>query len=133
MTLQQTIIVLIIDDDEDDRFFMELAFRTDSPYTQLRLASGGKQALNLLKTVQPLPDVILLDLNMPGMNGFDVLVQLKESTAYRSIPVVILTTSNDSTDRGRAHQLGATEFITKPTTYTELSAVAERIRMMLAQ
>lgn len=131
MTRQQPIIVLIVDDDEDDRFFMELAFKADSPGTRLYLAGGGKQALNLLQTVQPLPDVILLDLNMPIMNGFEVLVHLKASTAYRSIPVIILTTSNDSTDQKQAYQLGAREFVTKPGTYAELSAVAARIRLML--
>ncbi len=133
MTLQQTITVLIIDDDEDDRFFMELAFKTASVSTQVRLAAGGQQALNLLKVVQPLPDVILLDLNMPGMNGFEVLAHLKQSITYQSIPVVILTTSNAETDQEQARQLGATEFITKPTTYDGLNAIAERVRLTLVE
>ena len=133
MPFQPTITVLLIDDDEDDRFFMELAFKTNSPSTQVHLAAGGQQALDLLKVAHPLPDVILLDLNMPGISGFEILAQLKQSTIYRSIPVVILTTSDAETDQERARQLGATEFITKPTTYDGLSAIAERIRLTLVE
>ena len=131
MTLQQGITVLIIDDDEDDRFFMEHAFKADSSSTQVHLAAGGQQALDWLGAAQSLPDVILLDLNMPILTGFEVLSQLKQSTHYESIPVVILTTSDATTDQERARQLGATGFITKPTTYTGLSAIANRIRLTL--
>lgn len=133
MTPQQTITVLIIDDDEDDRFFMQQAFKTDSPHIQVYLAAGGQQALDLLGSAQPLPDVILLDLNMPTMNGFEVLRQLKQSAFYHPIPVVILTTSDAGADQEQARQLGATEFITKPTTYTGLSAIANRIRLTLIE
>lgn len=133
MTFHQVISVLIIDDDEDDRFFMERAFKADSPYTQLYLAAGGQQALELLESTQLLPDVVLLDLNMPGLSGFEVLKWLKQSTHYQSIPVVILTTSDTSADQEKSRQLGATEFITKPTTYHGLSAIAQRIRLTVVK
>ena len=133
MTIQPAIIVLIIDDDEDDQFFMEQAFKADSPRTQVHLATGGQQALDLLHSIQLLPDVILLDLNMPGMNGFEVLKHLKQLALYHSIPVVILTTSDADSDQEQARQLGATEFITKPTTYTGLSTIANRLRLALVE
>ncbi|SFF37218.1 response regulator [Spirosoma endophyticum] len=133
MTLQQTITVLIIDDDEDDRFFMEQAFKTDSASTQVHSAAGGQQAFELLGSAPLLPDVILLDLNMPGMTGFEVLAHLKQSPPYQSIPVVILTTSDAATDQDQARQLGAAEFITKPTTSVGLSAIAQRIRFGLLE
>lgn len=133
MTLQQSITVLIIDDDEDDRFFMEQAFKTDSPHTQVHSAPGGQQALDLLHSLQPLPDVVLLDLNMPGMTGFEVLKHLKQSAFFHPIPVVMLTTSDADSDQQQARQLGATEFITKPTTYAGLSAIANRLRLALAE
>ena len=133
MTLQPGITALIIDDDEDDRFFMEQAFKTDSAHTQVYLAADGQQALDWLQSAQPLPDVILLDLNMPGMNGFEVLKHLKQSAFYHPIPVVILTTSDVDSDREQARQLGATEFITKPTTYTGLRAIANRLRLTLVE
>jgi CheY-like chemotaxis protein len=133
MTLVQPITVLIIDDDEDDRFFMEQAFKTDSPTTQLYSTPDGQQALDLLSSVYPLPDVVILDLNMPGLNGFEVLERLKQSTRYQQIPVVILTTSDASDDQEQCRQLGATEFITKPTTFSGLSDIAERIRLSIAK
>lgn len=133
MTLHPGITVLIIDDDEDDRFFMEQAFKADSPTTQLYLASGGQQALDLLDSARPLPDIILLDLNMPGLNGFEVLKRLKQSRHYRHIPVVILTPSEAPTDQQQCCQLGATEFITKPITYKGFSGVAKRIRLTLVE
>ena len=111
MTHQPAITVLIIDDDEDDRFFMQQAFLTDSPYTQVHLAVGGQPALDLLDSTRSLPDVVLLDLNMPGMDGFEVLSHLKQSARYQSLPVVILTTSDAGEDKERARRLGATEFI----------------------
>ena len=130
MTLQRPFTVLIIDDDEDDRFFMEKAFKADFPATQLYLAPDGQQALELLDSIETLPDVVLLDLNMPGLSGFEVLKRLKESMRYQHIPVVILTTSDVDADQKQARQLGATEFITKPTSYDGLSAIAQRIRLM---
>ena len=133
MTHQPAITVLIIDDDEDDRFFMQQAFLTDSPYTQVHLAASGQPALDLLDSTRSLPDVVLLDLNMPVMDGFEVLSHLKQSTRYQSLPVVILTTSDAGEDQERARRLGATEFITKPTTYSGLSAVAQRIRRALVE
>ena len=133
MTLQPTITVLIIDDDEDDRFFMQQAFKTDSAHTQVYVAAGGQQALDWLGLAHSLPDVILLDLNMPTMNGFEVLKQLKQSALYQSVPVVVLTTSEADSDQQQARQLGATEFITKPTTALGLSAIAERIRLALVE
>lgn len=133
MTLHQAITILIIDDDEDDRFFMEQAFKADSPHTHVYLAASGQQALDLLRSTQPLPDVILLDLNMPGMTGFEVLQHLKQSAFYHPIPVVILTTSDASTDQEQARRLGATKFITKPTTYSGLSAIANQIRLTLIE
>ena len=112
---------------------MQHALKTDSLNTQVNLAAGGQEALDLLDSTPLLPDVILLDLNMPIMNGFEVLQHLKQSMLYQSIPVVILTTSEATADQERARQLGATEFITKPTTALGLSAVAERIRLTLVE
>lgn len=132
MTNQQLITVLIIDDDADDRFFMEHALKTDSAHTRLYLADSGQQALDMLVLVHPAPDVILLDLNMPGLSGLEVLEQLKHSTRYQHIPVIVLTTSNAPADRERAYHLGASGFITKPTTQQGLNAIAKQIRLKYA-
>lgn len=129
MSQQRPITVLIIDDDADDRLFMRQALKTDSPSTRLYSADSGQQALDMLGLVHPAPDVILLDLNMPGLSGLEVLHQLKQSTRHQHIPVIVLTTSDAPTDQEQAYQLGASGFITKPTTQLGLSAIAERIRL----
>ena len=124
---------MVIDDDEDDRFFIELALRYEPNPCRVLSASGGQQALDLLAQLPTPPDLILLDLNMPMMTGFEVLEQLKQSATYALIPVVILTTSAESTDQQRARWLGATDFMTKPTTYDGLNVIAERIRRVLVE
>lgn len=129
MTLHPPITVLIIDDDEDDRFFMQSAFEADSSTTQVQSAADGQAGLDWLSATDALPDVVLLDLNMPGLTGFEVLEQLKQSSRWRAMPIVILTTSDSSTDQEQALQLGAIQFITKPTTHQGLAAIAEQIRL----
>ncbi|WP_420151763.1 response regulator [Spirosoma sp.] len=129
----QFITVLIIDDDEDDHFIIKKAFQTDCSSTQVYGATTGRQALELLGSLQIIPTVILLDLNMPVMNGFEVLAHLKQSPNYQIIPVIILTTSQAAADKERAHQLGATDFITKPTSYEGMVAIANRIRLGLLE
>lgn len=83
----------------------------------------------MLVLLHPTSNVILLDLNMPGLSGLEVLEQLKQSTRYQNIPVIVLTTSDAPTDREQAYRLGASGFITKPTTQQGLSAIAEQIRL----
>lgn len=121
--------ILLIDDDEDDRFFMALAVKASTPAYTLCQASSGQQALDLLTRLAELPDLILLDLNMPGLSGFDVLTQIRQSVAWAHLPVVIFTTSREALDQARAVALGATAFISKPATYTGLDAIV----MQLAQ
>jgi CheY-like chemotaxis protein len=128
MTPAKFLTVFIVDDDADDRFFMEQALRNDSPTSLIYLADSGQQALDLLGQVHPAPDVILLDLNMPGLSGFEVLEQLKQSTQHQHILVIVLTTSSALIDEEQAYRLGADGFITKPTTQQGLHEIAERIR-----
>jgi len=128
MTSEKLLTVFIIDDDADDRFFMEQALRSDSPTSLIYLADSGQQALDLLGQVHPAPDVILLDLNMPGLSGFEVLEWLKQSPQHHSIPVIVLTTPSALIDEQQAYRLGADGFITKPTTQQGLHEIAERIR-----
>lgn len=128
MTDQQPITVLIIDDDADDRLFMEQAFKTNSTSVRLYCAEGGEQALDIIGLLNPAPDVILLDLNMPGLSGFAVLAYLKQSVQHQAVPVIVLTTSDAPDDKEKAYHLGASGFITKPTTHRGLSEIADQIR-----
>lgn len=85
--------VLVVDDDEDDQFLIRQAFEDDSKLFSLQFATDGTDVLEKIKAPKMLPDLILLDLNMPKMSGFDVLTHLEGSEEYRHIPVIIFSTS----------------------------------------
>lgn len=119
--------VLVVDDDEDDLFLIRTAFEQDSTRYNLRLLYDGTNIINSFNDPRSLPDLVLLDLNMPVLNGFEILSNLK--ACHRHVPVVILTTSASETDIDRAYNLGANSFITKPSTYQELIDLAKQIRL----
>ena len=88
----------------------------------------GQQLLDYLdRSRQHLPGVILLDLNMPRMNGYEALSELKADQALRRIPIIVLTTSNADEDVLRSYDLGVNSFITKPGSFEELTEVARRV------
>lgn len=115
--------VILVDDDEDDRFLVHQAFKAHSPAYLLQALEKPEELFQLLDDSVALPALILLDLNMPLTNGFEVLSQLRSCVKYASIPVVILTTSATESDRRRARDLGADSFITKPPAFEQLLKV----------
>jgi CheY-like chemotaxis protein len=125
------IIILMADDDEDDRMLAEDALREGRVLNELHCVEDGVELLNYLrregkygdKTVSPRPGLILLDLNMPRMDGREALQQLKADPALRSIPIVILTTSIQEEDMVKGYDLGAASYITKPVTFEGLVAL----------
>ncbi|GAB3281856.1 hypothetical protein GCM10027347_57750 [Larkinella harenae] len=92
------------------------------------MLSNGQQLLDALEDSTQLPALVLLDLNMPFMGGFEALAQIRDIPAYDSLPVVILTTSSQPDDRQRAHQLGANGFVTKPFLLQEYSQLMILLR-----
>ena len=114
--------ILYAEDDPNDIFFMERAFKKSGVSAQLFTVPDGALAVEYLSGTGayadrqkfPRPDLILLDLNMPGMNGFDVLVWIRANPEFRSTPVAILTSSNNPHDRQRAIDLGAADYLVKP-------------------
>lgn len=131
----QPVHILMADDDPDDRMMADQAFK------QYRLRNGvffvedGQELMDYLHHLGqyadadafPLPDLILLDLNMPRKDGREALTEIKNDTTLRRIPVVILTTSQAEEDVLRSYDLGANAYITKPVTFQELS---ETIRLL---
>ncbi|MBD2703328.1 response regulator [Spirosoma sp. BT702] len=126
--MKTTFNVLIVEDDEDDQFLMKTAFETDSNRYDIRFVSDGTQVLANLDGTDFLPDIVLLDLNMPLIDGFEVLTNLRGSKAYRYVPVLILTTSDNEADVIRAYELGANTFLTKPNGHQQLIELAAQIR-----
>jgi CheY-like chemotaxis protein len=113
--------VLIVDDDEDDRDLFCTAVHEIDKSINCAMARNGEEALQALrKRTLPKPHLIFLDLNMPRVNGVQCLQELKKDKALQHIPVVIYSTSKLSEDKNLTHLLGAADFITKPSSFTEL-------------
>ncbi|MFD1142625.1 response regulator [Larkinella insperata] len=120
--------VFLVDDDEDDQFLLQQVFHQYSPECQIRLLSNGVELIEALETINSLPALVMLDLNMPYMSGFEALEAIRKDEKYQSLPIVILTTSDQQIDQQRAIQLGANDFITKPTLLADYSQVVLRLR-----
>jgi CheY-like chemotaxis protein len=120
--------VFIADDDEDDRLLLQIAFRQHSPECHLVFAQDGLALLDALAQASSEPCLIILDLNMPRLNGFEALQLLRDSSVYGHLPIVILTTSSQPLDRQRAYALGANEFLTKPLSQALLGQTVCQLR-----
>lgn len=113
-------VLFIVDDDEDDiNLFVEAVNEIDETIKCFK-AKNGEEALNRLRELEMLPAIIFLDLNMPKIDGWAVLKQLKASANFQHIPVVIYSTSRDAQDKIKALQLGASDFLLKPDSFTIL-------------
>ncbi len=113
-------LFLVDDDPDDQQLFIEALGSVDNSVA-VKTASNGVDALELLLRNHPqLPDLILLDLNMPKMNGKQFLQALKASENFHTVPVVIYTTSSNHVDKYETRKMGAADFIVKPFRFTEL-------------
>jgi CheY-like chemotaxis protein len=113
--------ILLVEDDELDIISVKRSLmKLDEAY-ELETAYNGKEALQILKQDYPadLPDVILLDLNMPKMNGIEFLKALRTDETLKNIKVFIMTTSAESVDRSTTEQLGISGYIIKPLNYND--------------
>lgn len=112
--------VLLVEDDFFDTMTVQKSFEKFSVQHKLYTAFNGLEALDLLlgrngvEAISPLPEVILLDLNMPKMNGHEFLVEIRNDDHLRDIPVFIITTSSMDVDRLNAQNLGVQGYIMKP-------------------
>jgi CheY-like chemotaxis protein len=121
--------VLIVDDDPDDRDSIRDAFLYNKHHHNYVFLQSGDQLLNHLSSnnYDPLCSIILLDLNMPGRDGKDVLKEIKTTKIYQPIPVIVFTTSSSEKDRELSYELGANCFITKPDTYQGMLDITNSI------
>lgn len=123
------ITILICDDDEDDRMLTQQALRDAHISNTLRFVEDGEQLMDYLHQrgefagetgKAPRPGLILLDLNMPKLDGREALRAIKEDPTLHDIPIVVLSTSSLDEDIIRSYQLGVNSFITKPVTFKGL-------------
>ena len=125
--MAKKIRVLIVEDNEDERFFMKEGFLQSGLYQVVAEAENGDDMLRILKTSPSLPDVIISDLNMPGRNGYEVIVDTKTNSSLSHIPVIILTTAPLKPYAERCKKLGACAYFTKPDTFLEYKEFAKDI------
>ena len=120
--------IFMIDDDSDDQELFSDTLSSIDPSVECITPNNGEQALQLLMgTSDPLPDFIFVDLNMPVMNGFEFLKAVKNLESLQHIPVIIYTTSSAPAHKEQAIKLGASHFLTKPTSMKELKNELEKL------
>jgi CheY-like chemotaxis protein len=122
-------LIFIVDDDPDDRQIILDAFLEHTNMLDYVFLEDGKELLDTLKSseVNEYPSLIILDLNMPGMLGLQVLKEIRSNAKYSHIPIIVMTTSDLNTDRKHSYELGANCFLTKPKLYTELIKLTQSI------
>jgi len=123
-----TLSFLLIEDDQIETIKFKRVLSTFEQKHRLIEAENGEEALHYLQSDQELPDVILLDLNMPRMNGIEFLKTLKTDDTMRYIPVVILTTSNNHQDVLESYTEGVAGYILKPLRYEDYKT---KIRILI--
>ena len=118
-------LILLVEDLDDDVVMIRHALKDAHVTNPLQVASDGQQAIAYLKGEGkygnrgkfPLPALVLLDLNMPLLDGFEVLTWIRQQPQFEKLPVVVLTDSLDGRDSAAAYQLGAQSFLVKPTDF----------------
>lgn len=127
-TYQEPLRLLLADDDEDDRDFFRDALHVIRLKTELYTAETGVQAMELLNAPGIAnPHLIFLDLNMPNMNGRECLLQIRGCTDLSGIPVIIFSTSANSTDVDEAFRNGANLYVQKPPAFDKMVNILENV------
>jgi chemotaxis family two-component system response regulator Rcp1 len=127
--------ILLIEDSQTDAKIIERALHESNIEHRLTVIPDGRQALDYLKALESgespeslEPDLILLDLNLPGIDGYQVLTEIKTHPFLRSLPVVILTTSRRDEDVLLTYQAGANTYIQKPAEYPRYRELVQTLR-----
>ena len=114
--------VLVID---DDKMILDMIQGVLADKFDVSAVNDGQKAFRVLERVRP--DIILLDLKMPGMDGYDVISRLKVNQEYKNIPVIFLTAVTDEYSETKCFEAGAEDYICKPFTANALTARIERV------
>jgi CheY-like chemotaxis protein len=130
----QPIEILLVDDNDDDVLLLEESLRESKFVNLLQVVRDGEEALKYLRREEPhtdaqLPGLVLLDINMPKVNGFEVLSAMKSDPLLRTIPVIMLTTSTRDEDIVRSYSGGACSFVSKPVSFEKLKEVIKQFAL----
>jgi CheY-like chemotaxis protein len=133
--MSSTAQILLVEDNDDDVLLVRRAFAQAKILNPVRVARTGEEALEYLsgtgryadRAEYPLPSLVLLDLKMPGLNGFDVLRWIRLQPGFSALRVVMLTSSDDIRDLNTAYQLGANSFLVKPVDFERLVEISRAL------
>jgi CheY-like chemotaxis protein len=128
--------VLIVEDSQEDYAALNRSFSKVGILNPLKHCSDGDEALDYMYQragyedpgSAPRPALILLDLNLPGTDGREILRQLKQDDQLKEIPIIVLTTSTDPRDITQCYRLGANSYVTKPTDPTRVTEIAQQLK-----
>lgn len=127
--------ILLVEDEPNDVLLMQRAFQKAKLFNPLQVVGEGEVAVSYLSGESPygdrgrypLPALMLLDLKLPGMSGFEVLLWLRQQPGLKRLPVVVLTSSKENTDINRAYEVGANSYLVKPVAFDDLVNIMERL------
>ena len=121
--------ILLVEDNLEDVAVTKRVLKHNKLDRRLVIATSGKVALDALqnKTKEDLPQLILLDINLPDISGIDLLTHIKKDKSLDTIPVVILTGSNEDQDIQKSYDLGASSYLVKPISNDALMLVVEKL------
>lgn len=125
----KTKVVLLVEDSADDEMFTLRAFRKTLEFTSVVVAHDGEEAVGLLNAEAPgsRPDLILLDLKVPKLDGFEVLRHIRANEEFKLVPVVVMSSSGEEKDVDRSYALGANSYIRKPIDYESYQEAIRQI------
>jgi CheY-like chemotaxis protein len=130
-------IILLVEDDPNDVLLIQRAFQKAGLHNSLKVVRNGDQALEYLSGENsyadrdqfPLPFLVLLDLKMPGTDGFEVLTWARNSPVLKRLLIVVLTSSNLQADVDKAYELGANSYLVKPVEFDDMVNLIQRFEV----
>jgi DNA-binding response OmpR family regulator len=128
--IDSTKLILLVEDDPDHELLTIRALKKSNIANDVRVARDGEEALNLLFGENAIkPQVVLLDLKLPKIDGLEVLRRIRQNDATSMLPVVVLTSSDEERDIVRSYQLGVNSYIRKPVNFTDFAEATRQLGM----
>jgi CheY-like chemotaxis protein len=133
----KTTVILLIEDNPDHVLIIKRGLRANKVLNEIRVAEDGQEAMDYLQhrgkysdpTSAPRPGLILLDIKLPKLDGFEVLHRIKGDPALKAIPVIILTSSDQEIDIAKGYLEGANSYVSKPIQFTEFIETVSKLEL----
>ncbi len=130
--------LLLVEDNSDDVFLFMRAISQDGQQLEVAIAGNAEEAINALNTSssptqgRPLPDVLVTDLKMPGWTGIHLVSWIRSQPEFKTLPILVLSSSEEARDVVNAYEAGATAYLVKPTTFKDYRQLVQQLREFCA-